>query len=73
MVRGISQIDQLDPAQAIRVFKKLISALKLNSRQIIQEINHTEQQISFFSKNIELIKTSKYYRFLDFTKNTFKF
>lgn len=73
MVSDISQTKQIDPKQAVTIFKKLISTLNIQNRQITQEIDNTKLQICYFENNIKLIKSSKYYRFINFIKNAFKF
>jgi len=53
------------------IFKKLTSAIIVQSHQITKEIGNANLQISYFEKNIKLIKSSKYYRFINFIKNIF--
>ncbi len=73
MVSDILQTKQIDPKQAINIFKKLTSSINIQNRQIAKEIDSTKLQINYFENNIKLIKSSKYYRFLNFIKIIFKF
>ena len=66
MVSNISQISQIDPKQAISVFRKLTSAIKYQNQQILKEIDQTKMQIGYFENNIKLIKSSKYYRLINY-------
>lgn len=64
--------EQINPKQAISVFKKLTAAIKYQNLQIAKDIEQTKLQIGYFENNNKLIKSSKYYRFLNLIKNIFK-
>ncbi|MBI2465062.1 hypothetical protein HYV64_02865 [Candidatus Shapirobacteria bacterium] len=62
--------NQLDPKQAITIISRLTQTINKQNKQLLMEINNIQLQISYFENNIKLIKSSKYYHFINFIKST---